>query len=77
MPYTSKHFYLQFNIPKFFEAEIMYDLNDSSNSTSSQLGSIDVTELRKNPDYAIYYHNWWISDKQFDYWLFYLKIGMG
>ena len=55
----------------------MYDVDDSSNSTSSQLGSIDVTELRKNPDYAIYYHNWWISDKQFDYWLFYLKIGMG
>jgi hypothetical protein len=56
---TSK---FQFNIPKFFEAEINYDVDDSDNSTS-QLGSIDVTNLRKNPDYAIYYHNWWISDK--------------
>jgi hypothetical protein len=46
-----------FNIPKFFEAEISFDENQQ-NSTEIQLPTIDITSLRKNPDYAIYYHNW-------------------
>jgi hypothetical protein len=46
-----------FNIPKFFEAEISFDENQL-NSTEIQLPTIDITSLRKNPDYAIYYHNW-------------------
>ena len=53
-----------FNIPKFFEAEfvgervsanrsdVFVDYDDGGSS------SIDVTALRKNPDYVIYYHNW-------------------
>ena len=58
-----------FNIPKFFEAEIQYsssinisdisNLSDISPINISDISvSIDVTELRKNPDYVIYYHNW-------------------
>jgi hypothetical protein len=46
-----------FNIPKFFEAEISFD-GSQLNSTEIQLPTIDITSLRKNPDYAIYYHNW-------------------
>ena len=53
-----------FNIPKFFEAEfvgegvstnrsdVFVDYDDGGSS------SIDITALRKNPDYVIYYHNW-------------------
>ena len=53
-----------FYIPKFFEAEfvgegvstnrsvVFVDYDDGGSS------SIDITALRKNPYYVIYYHNW-------------------
>jgi hypothetical protein len=39
-----------FNIPKFFEAEVIYDEDGEIQLT--------VTELRKNPYYATYYSSW-------------------
>ncbi|XP_040567083.1 FMRFamide receptor isoform X1 [Lepeophtheirus salmonis] len=53
-----------FNIPKFLEARIVYGfpkIMDGNNTTTQHLKSIPmirVTELRKNPNYAIYYNNW-------------------
>ena len=53
-----------FNLPKFFEAEIKYDYESNETSSNANktsyydIPTIDVTALRKDPDYAIYYHNW-------------------
>ena len=44
-----------FNIPKFMEAEIRYDSNSTDYPNEPYL---EVTPLRKDPDYAIYYNNW-------------------
>ncbi|QQP49032.1 Uncharacterized protein FKW44_009544 [Caligus rogercresseyi] len=51
-----------FNIPKIFEAEV-YDEVDRTryNATYDEVKTfkaIRTTELRKNPDYVIYYNNW-------------------
>ena len=59
------------NFPKFFESEL-YDVPiippeitkefwDANNLTASMFNStkqIQVTELRKDPYYTIYYNNW-------------------
>ena len=44
-----------FNIPKFMEAEIRYETNATDFPNEPY---IEVTPLRKDPDYAIYYNNW-------------------
>ena len=44
-----------FNIPKFMEAEILYESQPNSTEFEPYL---EVTPLRKDPDYAIYYNNW-------------------
>lgn len=47
-------FALVFNIPKFLEATIIHD-NRTGDPNQPHL---HVTELRLDPDYAIYYNNW-------------------
>nr|XP_040571530.1 FMRFamide receptor-like isoform X2 [Lepeophtheirus salmonis] len=53
---------LIFNIPKIFEAEVYDEINIAQyNETHEQVEyykAIRTTELRKNPDYVIYYNNW-------------------
>ena len=43
-----------FNLPKFFESRVVL----IEKSDGSMVSEIDVTELRKNPTYAIYYNCW-------------------
>ena len=43
-----------FNLPKFFESRVVL----MEKSDGSMVSEIDVTELRKNPTYAIYYNCW-------------------
>ena len=43
------------NLPKFFEAKVITYEVKNGNETKVELA---VTDLRKNPDYAIYYSNW-------------------
>ena len=45
-------FAILFNIPKFLEATVEFD-----NSTGQYEPYIDITDLRLNPDYSIYYNN--------------------
>ena len=42
------------NLPKFFEAEI----KTHKDQNGTEIVELAVTELRKNPDYTIYYSNW-------------------
>ena len=42
------------NLPKFFEAEI----KTRKDQNGTEIVELAVTELRKNPDYTIYYSNW-------------------
>lgn len=44
-----------FNVPKFFESEYQYDRNSTDPEAELYL---EVTDFRKNPNYAIYYNNW-------------------
>ena len=50
-------FALIFNIPKFMEADIYYNVNNSKTGDPDE-PFLAVTDLRLNPDYAIYYNNW-------------------
>ena len=43
-----------FNVPKFLEAEVVHD----NRTGDPNQAFLSVTELRTNPDYAIYYNNW-------------------
>jgi len=48
-------FSVAFNIPKFFESEYKYDRNSTDPEAELYL---EVTDFRKNPNYAIYCNNW-------------------
>ena len=47
-------FAVVFNVPKFLEARIIY----ANRTGDPNEPSLMVTDLRLNPDYAIYYNNW-------------------
>ena len=50
-------FSFAFNIPKFMEAEIIYNANYSATHDPNE-PILSVSDLRRNPDYTIYYNNW-------------------
>ena len=44
-----------FNTPKFMEAEIKVDTNRTDQPNGAY---IDLSDMRKNPEYTFYYNNW-------------------
>ena len=52
-----------FNIPKFLEAEILTSYDEATNSSlpfwaNNSKPYLMATDLRKHPDYTIFYNNW-------------------